>query len=1188
MNIIVIITVLIPLCLFGKFDLLEKNAYNQKVEFTLPELNLVEEGEYTRIISQNSGFTSEVGYPELPMYSLIYHVDPFTEYDIKLNVISSHWENNIQLAPAQNNIKNLDSKGPTINNEYLISEEPFPQNNLWISERQNMRGEEFITISVTPFTYYPASNELEILDEIEIEISEMGSRENPDYQAKPRSRVFEKYMEKFSPNYMSRINEDFQPPAILYICGGSTLEEPKMQELLEWRHQRGYIVYTISVEEIGNSNDNIQNYIEYVYETWEIPPEYVTLVGDASGSYAVATNYEYYSGAYGEGDWPYSLLAGDDFFPEVIIGRMSVRTPTHLGVVVNKILNYEKAEDMSDNWYETAALIGDPYDSGISTVITNEYIEEMLDTYGFEDINTKYNGSGYSNWIENQFNNGVLYMNYRGYIGVSGFDPADVMEDLNNFTKHPFATFLTCDTGSFDSGTYSLSETLLRSGTPSAPLGAIAAVGSATTYTHTAFNNIIAMGIYEGIFIEQNFTAGEALAYGKLVLANTYPSNPNNNVNMFSYWNNLMGDASTHLWTKRPDILAVNHPSNIQPGTNIIEIEVMDADEIPVENAMITLLKGDDEIFISGYTDSDGIVTLHFSDSAQGEVTVTVVKQDYKPSQGSFTILESNIVLSVVETDITIVDDGSGSSSGNNDGILNPGETLEQTIPIYNAGIDTAVDITAVLKSNSEFIEMLVDESEIGDIGADETIFSNPFVFKVLPETLDGVDLELYLEISSDTGETWVVSISSVVSGSRVIVEEVLILEDENLNGILDPGEYGEIYISLHNSGTVAINEIIGQLSFIGPEITVIDDIGNWGNIAPDESVYSGFGYAVSANSSVINGSQLNLSLILEKENGYNQTEIFTLEIGTISVTDPLGPDNYGYYIYDDGDIGYELAPEYDWFEIDPDYGGPGINLGLSDNGNGNYSNSITAVELPFPFTFYGEEYSQMTICTNGWISFGETNMESFRNYELPGAGGPSPMVAVFWDDLKTTGGGTVNHYIDPDNEYYIVEWSDVRTYNQNSIESFQIIMYDTGEDTPTGDDEMLLLYKEFNNTSTGSYPIGWWDDVVHGAYCTVGIENHLGTDGIEYTFNNQYPTASKILTDYSALFITTRTNSLYQIGDANLDGSINVLDIVVVVNHILEIYPIEDEFVYLADVNTDGLVDILDIVQLVNWILEN
>ena len=56
--------------------------------------------------------------------------------------------------------------------------------------------------------------------------------------------------------------------------------------------------------------------------------------------------------------------------------------------------------------------------------------------------------------------------------------------------------------------------------------------------------------------------------------------------------------------------------------------------------------------------------------------------------------------------------------------------------------------------------------------------------------------------------------------------------------------------------------------------------------------------------------------------------------------------------------------------------------------------------------------------------------------------------------------------------------------------------------------------------------------------------------------------------------------------GDVNSDGSIDVLDIVVVVNIIIETYiPSEVEF-SAADLNSDGVVDVLDIVTLVNTIL--
>ena len=56
--------------------------------------------------------------------------------------------------------------------------------------------------------------------------------------------------------------------------------------------------------------------------------------------------------------------------------------------------------------------------------------------------------------------------------------------------------------------------------------------------------------------------------------------------------------------------------------------------------------------------------------------------------------------------------------------------------------------------------------------------------------------------------------------------------------------------------------------------------------------------------------------------------------------------------------------------------------------------------------------------------------------------------------------------------------------------------------------------------------------------------------------------------------------------GDVNADGSIDVLDIVVVVNIITETHEPSDEEFSAADMNSDGVVDVLDIVILVNAIL--
>ena len=59
-------------------------------------------------------------------------------------------------------------------------------------------------------------------------------------------------------------------------------------------------------------------------------------------------------------------------------------------------------------------------------------------------------------------------------------------------------------------------------------------------------------------------------------------------------------------------------------------------------------------------------------------------------------------------------------------------------------------------------------------------------------------------------------------------------------------------------------------------------------------------------------------------------------------------------------------------------------------------------------------------------------------------------------------------------------------------------------------------------------------------------------------------------------------------LGDINLDGVINILDVVRLVNFVLDqITPTEEEII-LGDINGDGGLNILDIVMIVNMILED
>ena len=163
-------------------------------------------------------------------------------------------------------------------------------------------------------------------------------------------------------------------------------------------------------------------------------------------------------------------------------------------------------------------------------------------------------------------------------------------------------------------------------------------------------------------------------------------------------------------------------------------------------------------------------------------------------------------------------------------------------------------------------------------------------------------------------------------------------------------------------------------------------------------------------------------------------------------------------------------------------------------------------------------EYDNLTVCSNGWIAPGITENTSFMNWPIPGPLGPSPMIAVFWDDLFTDNSSSIKYMYNLSGHYLAITWENMRNeYDLNYYETFQVILYDANfNSTIFGDSEIKFQYQEFNNVDAGSYPSN------HGQYCTVGIEDHTGTRGLEYTYNDVYPVQAKTITDSTALLFVS------------------------------------------------------------------
>ncbi len=1130
------------------------------------------------------GLKSEEGEPTLPTITTFYQVSPNKSYTIHVNVTSSEWIDNIDILPHQTWDSESDEANVLFkrNIELYTSDMKYPDNQGEVSNTFVFRDLSVVKASITPFRYYPLSRKLEVITSADIELIEVGDVD-PVQIPNRISRVFEPLYEALVVNYNRSTNDDdYQKPSILYILpSNSSNLMANLEILFDWRHRCGYVVNYVSTSTTGNSSSSIKNYISNAYSTWDDPPEYVALVGDANGSYSIPTYFESFSSYNGEGDHPYSQLVGNDLLPEVIIGRLSFSSTTELATIVNKTVQYESNPYLSQNWFHSASVVGDASTSGISTVITSENIKELMEYHGYDDVRTIYN-SPFPSQMVADLNAGLTFFNYRGYYGVSGFNSGNI-NSLSNGFKLSIATVITCGTGSFSSGT-ALSETFVRAGTPTQPKGAVASVGTATIGTHTMFNNAVDMGFYYGVFVDKMETAGAALARGKLNLYLNYPNNPNNYVNIFTHWNNLIGDPALQMWTDVPQSFTVSHESTISSGTNYYDVEVLDYFNEPVESAYVTILKGNDIIFESGYTDINGRIILSVGSASLGSVDLTVIKRNFVPYQGQFQINGQSVNVNSVEGAFTIDDDMNGLSIGNANGVIDGGETIELTIPIYNYGTDNAEGVYCKLIGGDGFINYSIDSLYIGTLTSGMTgNEGQSFVFEVESGILENENFPLRLLIKDINDSNWLSQIQLSISGTRLLADKVYVHDDPVFgNDHLDPGETAEIEIEISNIGSMMANNVSGRLYSNYPGLEIIDDQGFWPLIVQNNfSINTTDKFEVIAAEDIIPGTVVELFIDLESPDGAAQSANIPLQIGVKEVDDPLGPDLYGYYAYDSGDILYSNTPYFNWIEIDPLYNGSGTQLPLSDYGDN--QDDVTTVNLPFTFKFYGVDYDQISVSSNGWVSMGSTSMKSFRNYHIPGPGGPSPMIAVFWDDLNTTtSGGRVYKWYDELNHQFVIQWSHLRTYDNNSLENFQLILKDSQHYfTPTGDGEILMQYADFNNTSTGNYSWGQ----VHGNYCTIGLEDQSETIGLEYTFNNTYAISAMPLEDSTAILFTTRGASILQRGDINQDGLLNIIDVLTLVDFVQssntgELNP------YLADVNADEIINFLDMISIVREIM--
>ena len=1056
--------------------------------------------DYSQIIIKDCDLTGKFGQAEIPKFS-------------RLLALSDHGNYAIKQFSYETECIKLDKPLPPFgwedeqekNSNWYKQDNWFPHKDELISIQKPMimRGIRFSQISVSPIQYNPLKNEIRLLKNLEITLeTDLKKIDNPrKTKANHITRPFDEIAKHQIIGYESpRILAESSYLFILdYNC------ESELEYLMKWKNKLGFHTSYVQLDDIGNDNEDIRNYLQNLYDTSDNPPDFVVLIGDVNGNFTIPSNYVqgyYPPGSQDVTDHTYTLLDGDDYFPDILIGRLSVHSISEFQTIVNKIVQYESNPYTEQDWFDKALMVTyisdwgwEPFTSARETKMA---CREKLFNYNYTVVDTffsPYQSSAYA--LSNKINEGYTFVNYRG-AGAPGYwyEPYYTYYDvqgLSNGFMLPMVTSITCGGGDFASYdvTSCLGETFLKAGSPTTPKGAIGFIGPSEHDTKTQFNNVNDMGIYQGITQENLLRCGQMLLRGKMELYNCYPhchdwGGSLDSDQFYFYVYNLLGDPGLQVWTHEPQPISYSMTNNLTTSSNFIEIQVNEPTSC--EKSFVIAITDENDLLYTAETDLNGFAIVPIS-LAQGEYDVTLSSYGFIPKTTSFEVMtENQIVVTSLSTDQELI----------------CGNTVQINLELSNTNEEqTYEDIELILTSGDEIIAIENGEQSISELDSNETT-TVTFSVNIGNEWQDALLTNLALHIHSTIHEQEILLPLELKAPQCVIAS--LEISNENLT----QGEVSSLDINLQNVGSVNAESLQAELITRSEAIIDIENAySDYPDISFGQSAINVSSFQILTHENVFTGETVFCELLLKQNNEVVSLVPFTLTVGEVDETSPTFCD-YGYVAIESQDvIENNTYVEFDWIEIDPQYGGSGSLLSPDHTTADGYTSHV---ELPFTFRYFGDEYNEMYVCSEGYISLGNSDLVFHRNRFIPSGGGARAMIAPFWDDLTD---GEVFYYFNDDEHFAVVQWSKMRNnYYQSYFETFQVVLYDPVYHlTETSDGEIKFQYHDIHNVDS------------YDNYATIGIENDSQSNGLLLTYSNIYPETVHEIENETAILITTSRN---------------------------------------------------------------
>lgn len=747
---------------------------------------------------------NEAGAPDLPSGSAFVAIPNGATPSIKMVNVKTKTFKDIDLIPApQPQLENDNSPAVYQKDMNIYGRDAFyPATPFNMSEVMTIRGVQIVQVGVMPFQYNPITKELVVYENLELELTTEGgdgtygdlSYRTPEWDQILQDLLLNRddlpevdYGELLRKHYENR-----ETGCEYIIITPDNDEFVQLADSIKlFRTEQGIPteVYTVS-QCGGNTQTAIRNFIQNAYNTWDMKPAAVLILGDhSSDATKGVVSYTMNNHPGGDGYNPYIsdhkyAVMGNNHMPDIIVGRITGRNYEELYHMIKKDLDYERTPPTNPSFYdEPITAMGFQLERWfqLCSEIVNGFWEYELGKHPVR-INAIYQGTPGSRWSTNENTNDVI--RYFGPTGT-GYIPSNmshltdwsgtgnkVNDAINSgafILQHrdhgaeelwgepsygigyikrlvnPDLTYVmscNCLTGRFNYGGENgcFAEAFHRH-----QYGALGLI-AATQVSYSFVNDVYVWGAYDNMWPDFMPTYGTqhatnfilpafGNAAGKYFLRQSSWTDDYCKVITY-YLFHQHGDAYMNLYSEMPQHLDVEMLPVLVAGSGQYQLKVD-------EGATICLTVNG-QIIGFGYGTGD-TQSIDVTPQTPGTTAkLTIKKQNYYRYEHLLTTIPAEGPY-LIFNEVQIND-----QAGNNNHAVDYNETSNLNVSIHNVGSERIENITATLSSTNPQVQVTQGQTTFGPINSDGIVQANTDFTVHFDESLnDGENVRLYLLMSN-------------------------------------------------------------------------------------------------------------------------------------------------------------------------------------------------------------------------------------------------------------------------------------------------------------------------------------------------------------------------------------------------------------------------------------------------------